>query len=163
MQEQNDDHGTRSIRVQTPQEGSACDVLDDIGYARVSGHGGRGIIQSQAYTGDSLRNEDEEKRGAEDISKPRTAPNRFVERLAKHPVCSGALVNPGPKTTVPGPPPGGGLCRRRSGSDRWRLGAHEITSFLVTSGRNIWYFTMSWPFETLVSSESSPRRGGPER
>src|SRR5664279_1656441 len=44
MQEQNDDHGTRSIRVQTPQEGSARDVLDDIGYARVSGHGGRGVI-----------------------------------------------------------------------------------------------------------------------
>ena len=38
-----------------------------------------------------------------------------------------------------------------------------VTCLFGTSGRNVWYFTMTLPLVTFVCSVSIPRRGGPER
>ena len=58
----------------------------------------RNVVESQAHAGYNLRNENEEKRGTENIREAGAAGDRFIQGLVKYPVRPRAFVYPFPQT-----------------------------------------------------------------
>src|ERR1700731_3332214 len=98
MQEQNHNHRARPVGMKATEKRSGRYRLGDISDRRVSVIGGWNVVQRKKYSGNHLRNENEEQTGAKYVGETRSARDGLIEGASQQVIHAGAAVQPSPWT-----------------------------------------------------------------